>query len=372
MILEVVFHLVQFHEMTFYSFFRMFLFTSAFSMLVSLFTSGNRKLFHTLNLTFLILLSAYSFVELIFKNYMGDFYSFNTVSDGAMRIAQYAVIFLSNADRSYYLCFLPVIVYFISMKNSSFFDDGKPLLNIFVMAATVLMLAMNFNVDSGAMPLSYIYSKYTNKTLIIDRLGITHYLFRDLATLIHTSEEEIVIEDVEEDDIEEAEEEDFGRHIDDTLWQNLSEEETNASVQKIDEYLMSRQITDTNEYTGKYEGYNFVYFMVEALDYLAIDKDLTPTLYMMYEEGNTFYNHYTPLYSCATGESEFVSYTSIFPYSNYCTPNYVCNNRFYEALPYLFRDLATLIHTSEEEIVIEDVEEDDIEEAEEEDFGRHI
>ena len=128
------------------------------------------------------------------------------------------------------------------------------------------------------------------------------------------------------------------RVIDSTEWKSITEKEENSNMQTIDKYLMGKQITQPNEKTGVYEDYNFIYFMVEAMDYLAIDKDLTPTLYKMYNEGLTFYNHYTPLYSCATGESELVSYLSIFPYVNVCTPNYIAGIKYYEALPYLFKN----------------------------------
>ena len=70
----------------------------------------------------------------------------------------------------------------------------------------------------------------------------------------------------------------------------------------------------------------------------GVNETLTPTLYKMFNNSYTFNNHYTPLYSCATGESEYVSYTSLFPYANTCTPNAIYEDLHYEALPFLFKD----------------------------------
>ena len=72
---------------------------------------------------------------------------------------------------------------------------------------------------------------------------------------------------------------------------------------------------------GYFEGKNLIYIMVEAFDYIAIDPVLTPTLYMMQQEGWDFQNYFTPKYSCTTGESEFIGLTSLVPSSSVCTPN---------------------------------------------------
>ena len=97
-LLELLFHLVQFHTFDIFSLLRVFLFASFFSLLIALIGRlfKKPKIYFIIGLIVMIWFCAYSFVELIFKNFMGDFYSFGTVGDGALRIAQYAVIFLSD------------------------------------------------------------------------------------------------------------------------------------------------------------------------------------------------------------------------------------------------------------------------------------
>ena len=341
-LLEIIFHLVQFRSFDLFTFLRMFFYTLFVSELICIICSlfKNKKVYFIVGFVYFILICAYSFVELIFKNFMGDFYSFGTVGDGALRIAQYALIFLSNAKLPYYLCFLPIIVYLLLHKFAKFNSEGPFQIPLIICISSFLLLLPCMNLGSGNSSILDVYATFSNKTIIIDKMGIEHFLFRDLTAFVYKAPEKIEIDTIDDDgnDDKPADPVIEPRVIDSTLWKNIAEKEENTNMQTIDNYLMSQKITQSNEKTGEFEGYNFIYFMVEAMDYLAIDKDLTPTLYKMYTQGYSFYNHYTPLYSCATGESEFVSYTSLFPYVNVCTPNYIAGDQFYEALPYLFKN----------------------------------
>ncbi|MBQ6478287.1 MAG: sulfatase-like hydrolase/transferase [Erysipelotrichaceae bacterium] len=339
--LEIVFHLIQFKSFEIFSFLRVLFFVSFFSFLVSFICTRfkSRKVYFVIGLIIVFWFSFYTFVELIFKNFMGDFYSFGTVSDGAARIAQYALIFLSNAKPVFYLCLLTIVIYILLFRFVKFNGKGPFQLPLILCILSFLLMIPIFNLGSGLTPLSTVYDTFSNKDILIDKTGIEHFFFRDISALVYKAPEQIVIDIPDEtDEPEPAEIPAKKRTINDTEWKKIAESEENSNMQMIDKYLMSKQITQPNEMTGLFEGYNFIYFMVEAGDYMMIDKELTPTLYKMYNEGLTFYNHYTPVYSCATGESEFVSYTSIFPYVNVCTPNYVAGIEFYEALPYLFKN----------------------------------
>ena len=340
LLLELIFHLVQFKSLEFFTVLRIFLFVSFLSFFISLITTrfSSGKVYFIVGLIVMIWFCAYSFVELIFKNFMGDFYSFGTVGDGALRIAQYAVIFLTAAKLPYYFCFLPLIVYILLHKYVHFNDKGPFQLPAIFCILSFLLLIPTMDLGSGVNSILKTYDTFSNKTVIIDKYGIEHFFFRDLSALAYKAPDTIEI--IEEEPVEEQTpvNQSVKREINDGEWKNIAKEEVNANMQTIDKYLMNRQITQTNEKTGMFEDYNFIYFMVEAMDYLAIDKDLTPTLYKMYSEGIHFSNHYTPLYSCATGESELVSYLSIFPYVNVCTPNYIAGISYYEALPYMFKN----------------------------------
>ncbi len=338
-LLELLFHIVQFRSFEPFSLLRMLFFTLFLSFFIALICRSFKsdKVYFIVGLIILIWLCFYSYAELIFKNNMNDFYSFGTVSDGAGRIAQYALIFFASAKLSYYLCFVPLIVYILLHVFVKFNQKGPfQLPAIFCILSFLLMIPM-MDLGSGVNSILKTYATFSNKTIIVDKFGIEHFFFRDLSALVYKAPDEIQIdEEIMANEVQIITEK--SRVIDDTEWKSIAAAEENSNMQTIDKYLMGKPVYQPNEKTGEFEDYNFIYFMVEAMDYLAIDKDLTPTLYKMYTEGHTFYNHYTPLYSCATGESELVSYLSIFPYVNVCTPNYIAGIKYYEALPYLFKN----------------------------------
>lgn len=338
-LLEVIFRLVQFHSIDLFTLLRVLLFELAFAVLISFICTRfkTNKVYYIVSLVIVIWFSVYCFLELIFKNFMGDYYSFGTVGDGLNRIKQYAILFISNAKLPYYFCLLPIIVYILMNIFIKLPNKGLIQIPLIIGISAFLLLAACMNLGSGSVSNLHVYATFNNKDVLVDKLGMTHFFFRDITALGFKAPETIKIEDEQNEDVNVPIIEDKKRIIDDTLWKNIMNNEENTNMKTIDSYLMSKTITQPNDYTGKFEGKNFIYFLVESGDYLMIDKDLTPTLYKMYDNSSSFYNHYTPLYSCATGESEFVSYTSIFPYINTCTPNYVQNDYYYEALPWLFK-----------------------------------
>ena len=341
LLLEIIFRIVEFHNLAFSNLIKIILFCLFFSLFVFLICSRfkNERVYFITSLVIIIWFCVYCFLELIFKNFMGDYYSFGTVGDGLGRIKQYAVLFVSNARWYYYFCLLPIPVYLFYYFKIKYEKTDEIDNNIYTCCVSLIILLLSIVFNNSVPSLYETYSTFSNKDILIDKLGMSHFFFRDITALYYKapSKIEIVEEEIEEEVVEE-EIVDLKRKIDDTLWRNIIGSEENTNLKTIDNYLINSNITKKNDYTGKYEGYNFIYFLVESGDYLMIDKDLTPHLYEIYNNGSTFYNHYTPLYSCGTGESEFVSYTSIFPYQNTCTPNVTANTYYYEALPFLFKN----------------------------------
>jgi len=101
---------------------------------------------------------------------------------------------------------------------------------------------------------------------------------------------------------------------------------------------MSRPITQKNEFTGLFKDKNLIYMMVEAFDFMAIDEILTPTLYQLTQDGFYFDHFYSPQYSCATGESEFIGLTSLVPRTGICSPNQYTNNHYSTSIFNLFNE----------------------------------
>jgi len=278
----------------------------------------------------------YAFLQLELKNFMNAYVSFKQLGNNTNAL-RFIPTFLASINYYYLLIFL--IPFFLScfilkpyFKRNKLSTTTKinALMIALVSQITFILLSL-----TGNQTLS---TKMQIPEKMIKEYGINQYLVFDLFFEYDEKELEI-IELSKLDTSEENEkeiEEDNTRKIDDSNWLELIDEEDNESVKKIDNYLIGREISNYNDYTSYFEDYNVIYMMIEAFDYLAIDEELTPTLYKMFSEGYSFTNHYTPIYSCATGESELVSEISLLPRSDLCTPSAYYDNDYSNSIFDLF------------------------------------
>lgn len=91
------------------------------------------------------------------------------------------------------------------------------------------------------------------------------------------------------------------------------QEISNKEIEEIDEFLNSNLPCESNEYTGIFEGKHLLLIEAESLNALAINKDLTPTLYRIFDEGLNFTNFLAPTLMGSTSDAEVMSNTSLIP-----------------------------------------------------------
>lgn len=93
----------------------------------------------------------------------------------------------------------------------------------------------------------------------------------------------------------------------------LIETETDETIKELHQYFNSITPTDTNEYTGMFEGYNLVMFTAEAFSHMAVDPVYTPTLYKLVNSGFVFNDFYNPIWGVSTSDGEYVTLTGLIP-----------------------------------------------------------
>ena len=59
-------------------------------------------------------------------------------------------------------------------------------------------------------------------------------------------------------------------------------EEKNSTLKALDQYFLSRSISQTNDYTGYFEGKNLIVIMMESVNEIFINPDLYPNFYKLY------------------------------------------------------------------------------------------
>ncbi|MBR0139900.1 MAG: sulfatase-like hydrolase/transferase, partial [Firmicutes bacterium] len=93
----------------------------------------------------------------------------------------------------------------------------------------------------------------------------------------------------------------------------LRETTKSKDVKWLCDYFSAVEPTNKNEYTGMFEGYNVVFFTVEALDTCAVSEKYTPTIYKMLNEGFVFNNFYSALHFTSTSNGECQNMLGLYP-----------------------------------------------------------
>ncbi len=96
-------------------------------------------------------------------------------------------------------------------------------------------------------------------------------------------------------------------------FQEASLAKNDPEYQKLDLYFSLLQPDEKNEYTGMFKDHNLILITAESFHSIAIDPDLTPTLYMMMTEGFHFKNFYNPIWGVSTLDGEYVATTGLIP-----------------------------------------------------------
>ncbi len=343
-LIELLFRIMSRQPIASFGFLRMFLFTSASALIMSVLLSYLPEKLSNLTLLFVAwFFSIYALAQLGFKNYLGNYFSWSIIRNTIGGVTDYAGDFLKYIKPSYFLMLIPATLLTLMILTKLFvIPKRKPHWPIWV--ATILLTITTHLISVGSLylfnnetALHKAYSLYQSPVmseLAMTEIGLGTFMWRDMTLVFKEVEDEIIIIDPDPDT---KPVEDKTRKIKTARWEELMNLESNSRIKKIDEFLLSTTVTPRNDFTGTFKGKNLIYVMVEAMDLVAIDEKLTPTLYRLTQEGWYFDNYYAPIASCATGESEFMSMVSLIPSTTVCTPNSYYKNDFSPALMNLFK-----------------------------------
>lgn len=347
--IETVFKIYAFPNSFDLEYIRVILFTIVTSLSLTLINYLiNEKMGDIIILILLFIISIYSIAQLGFKIFLGNYMSVNATGDGAGRITEQICDFVSYIKLEYYIILLPfIILLFITIfkKNRHKVIKVPFVFNIILLFFIIGMhhlslLTLNdnvFQVKNQIVTNKSLYEKPVIQELALKQLGSVRFLIRDIIYMINPNSgesEDFVVEISEKKQV--SEEKNFQRFIDDSEWLELINNEQNEKINALNKFFISKPITDKNIMTGRFKDKNLILIMIEAFDMMAINKELTPTLYKLANEGWYFDNYYTPMYSHPTGETEFIALTSLVPISYGCTPNLYKDNNYATAIFKLF------------------------------------
>lgn len=174
---------------------------------------------------------------------------------------------------------------------------------------TLGVLSLNFDTKDIYSAKNLYFNKHVPNSMA-QTFGILTTMRLDLERTIIKFEENSIKTNTENVDktIEEKK-----YNVEDIDFKTLAQNESNEEIKNIHEYMASSTPSEKNEYTGIFEGKNLIVIVAEAFSPIAVNEELTPTLYKLVNSGFNFSNFYSPIYYVSTSDGEYVTLNSLLP-----------------------------------------------------------
>jgi phosphoglycerol transferase MdoB-like AlkP superfamily enzyme len=202
---------------------------------------------------------------------------------------------------------------------------------ITITAVLIIVIGVNFSLSAkGEEPgsSSNLNIFLSEPVMSVNKLGLVSTMSLDLYKNIFTTEKEEEIPnyaDVEEiyhDNLEDEirhnkniglAKKDIEYNMIDINFDKIIENEDDEILKNMHQYFKSLKPSEKNKYTGKFKDYNLIFITAESYHSIGVDKEITPTLYKMQNEGYNFTNFYNPLWGVSTLDGEYVATTGLLP-----------------------------------------------------------
>ncbi len=285
------------------------------TILSSLFNSKINKVVSVLNSIFITFIFASQYIYYAFYDSIFSIYSIKA-GTGQVFGEFFSAIFKMIIDNIWGLLviILPCIL-FIIFKSKIFDFTRKKVMFIteiilLIVFFVITKLTVHFNTN-GMYSLNRIYNESHAPMITINKVGLLSMEVLDLKRYLFGFEEKLVVDDIHEEKPDIKPEKTY--NILDIDFDQLESNEVNETIKTLHQYFKGVTPTEQNEYTGIFKGKNLIYITAEGLDTIAINKDITPTLYKMVNSGFIFKNYYQPLFTVSTSDGEYMYLNSLIP-----------------------------------------------------------
>ena len=256
--------------------------------------------------------------QIVYYTMYESILSFYSILNGG-QVTEFMDVIFDMILRNWYgilLFALPIIVLIILHKTKIIDFENKKIKEVLIeigtliLVQTIAILCVNFiNTDDIYSNKNLYYNVHVPK-LMTKNMGFLTSMKVDLYRFAFGFEEKLALEVTNQltDDDEKIE-----YNVVEIDFDNLIGNEKNESIKSMHEYFSNIEPTKKNKYTGMFEGKNLVVLVGESFSNIAIDKELTPNLYKLYNEGFQFDNFYTPVFPVSTADGEYITDTSLIP-----------------------------------------------------------
>ena len=259
--------------------------------------------------------------EVVYYSFYKTIFSYTALSYGGQVAEYYDSIFEHIVSNWYVILTMScaLIILIIITRKFSFkrvnFKHGLILLfsSLTLVGSTVSYKSYESN---------SLYKLLRNKNDIMETtnsIGLINTVGIDFFKTKMGFEEQIELEAPIEPVIEITDDNKETYNVTEIDFESLINNESDSSVKTLHNYFSQQNPTNKNEMTGIFKDKNLIFITAEAFYPIAVDKELTPTLYKLVNEGIYFKNFYQPIYNCSTSDGEFVNLLSLLPGISTCS-----------------------------------------------------
>src|SRR5574344_273402 len=326
-----------------------------------------------------LIATIYALLQEGFYNYFGTFMSFQTSSQ-AGAIGDFVTDFIKSFKWQYWLILIPfvlLIVFYLvfehqltiyeknteinfldkikgKKKKAAFLEEQKIKNNHFLNKIRIIsgasLIIWGF-IYYGTLVIPFfqnnlqmvsnieLFKNPSMPNIAVSQYGVEGFGLIDIKTLFIQSDDDTVVAMASEKDDTSVNATELTRTIDDTAWIEANSTETNKDYKKLNNYFMSKNITNQNEYTGLLENKNVIVIMMESGSNVITDyPEYFPNINKLYNEGWSWTNAFSLRNACSTGNNEMTGLTSLYTINRNCTANVYKDNLYYEAMFNLFNN----------------------------------
>ena len=290
--------------------------------------SKSRKVNNIFKILLTFIVSIFYLGELIYYKIFGSLLSVSTMGNGTNALVDFWWSTKASIQENIVLIILfelPILIQiifaFINKEDNNY--DLKRHLIVFVTAVVlwvgvVLCLPISGTQDYSAY--GAYHSRFIDTDSASSKLGVLpNFIVEVKCTLfssdnvinVYQTTDNVVIAE-ENDEVEEVVEEVQYNQYEGLDFVELGELSDDETIKSLCEYLSSQENTNKNEYTGLFEGKNLIYICAESFSRLAIDEEITPTLYKMANNSIVLNNYYNSFKNVTTN-GEYAFLTGLWP-----------------------------------------------------------
>lgn len=339
--IEVIFHIACFKSISpsglLFTLFTTIIFSGIFTIVSSL--TKNEKINTIIMRIICIITSIIYSAELVYFSIYESFFSFNGIAFAGALKDGYDKILLTIFQNIFFigLLIVPTIIFVIKMPKVNRINklDLGIISILIVVCFGYSIVSINFiNKDEPNSLYSLVYKKNL-PILTVKKMGFLYASSLSLERKLFgfkpklTKDEDILTNKKTVLSNESAEDYNIDQNID---FDELISNESNETIKYLHTYFSNQQPTEQNEYTGIFAGKNVIFIMAESLDEIAINQEITPTLYKLKHEGIVFNNYFSPKYPASTADGQYMLEWSTLPIIG---ENYSLIDMVYNTNPYL-------------------------------------